>query len=547
MRFKRISPLLSAYSVVFGFASAYAAEPINLRGLQFQETQKQFHVALPGVKAVSGVSSTSADELKLLQQHKDQHNITHFRMQQQYHGFDVIGGYAIVHSQKSVTGLLSAANKSTMNGVVFRGLQSELGKPATDFVKNGDLALQEFAKLYQGHEVSQQSVMPVVYMDSEHNAHWAYKVSLMVQYTDKVPEKPTAILDAGTFKPFVKWNDIKTTLTPAKAKGFGGNKKMGEYSYGAGGYPYLEITRDDSQQLCYMENATVKVIDMKHRISTTNKPMQFDCLDETGDALSEVIYWSGYKADGYDKQNGAYSPTNDALYIGYVINHLYKDWYDVNALSTSKGSPMQLVMRVHYDRGYENAFWDGEQMTFGDGENFFYPLVSLGVGAHEISHGFTEQHSDLQYYGESGGMNESFSDMAAQAAEFYSVGKSSWLIGAEIVKPGSGYDALRFMDVPSRDGDSIDSANEYYDDLDVHYSSGVFNRLFYLIATTPGWDSRKAFDVMVKANMDYWTPYSSFIEGGCGVMNATKDLSYAVADVNKALYQVGIDSKTCSL
>src|SRR3990167_10869225 len=546
MRLRLISPLLSAYSVVFGLATANAAEPINLRASDFKETQQQFYIALPGVKSVS--AEASPDQLKLIKQHKDGHNITHFRMQQQYAGFDVIGGYAIVHSQNPLSGLLSANNQSTMNGIVYSGLQTELGKPNSNFVKNGAVALDQFAALYKGHEQSQKSVTPVVYIDSEHNAHWAYKVSLYVSYDDKIPERPTAILDAQTLKPFVQLNEIKTEenlLSPAKAKGFGGNPKLGQYAYGAGGYPYLEVMRNDTLKTCYMKNDTARVIDMKHKSASSPDPMKFSCFDQ--DMSDDGSYWTGYKGDGYDRDNGAYSPSNDALYAGFVINHLYKDWYGVNALSKSDGSPMELVLRVHYGQSYENAFWDGEQMTFGDGPSMFYPLVSLGVGSHEISHGFTEQHSNLNYYSQSGGMNEAFSDMAAQAAEFYSVGQSSWMIGSEIIKEDSGYETLRYMDVPSRDGESIDSADQYYSGLDVHYSSGVYNRLYYLIATTSGWTPKKSFDVMVKANMDYWTPYSTFKEGACGVISAAQDLNYSVDDVKAALSKVVINYKSCSL
>lgn len=206
---------------------------------------------------------------------------------------------------------------------------------------------------------------------------------------------------------------------------------------------------------------------------------------------------------------------------------------------------MQLVMRVHYGQGYENAYWDGKQMTFGDGDTMMYPLVSLGVGGHEVSHGFTEQHSGLEYFGQSGGMNESFSDMAAQAAEYYSVGKNSWQIGPEIMKEDSGYDALRYMDKPSRDGMSIDVADDYYGGLDVHYSSGVYNHLFYILANQPNWNLRMAFDVMVKANMDYWTPYSTFDEGGCGMLSAAKDLGYNLDDIKKSLSEVTINYQSC--
>lgn len=291
-----------------------------------------------------------------------------------------------------------------------------------------------------------------------------------------------------------------------------------------------------------MENEGVKVVDMEHTYFHYNRPMRFHC--KTANVVRSNIYRTGYHGDGYDLDNGAYSPTNDALYAGYVINRMYQKWYGVPAL-TKAGKPMQLVMRVHYGKGYENAFWDGKQMTFGDGDFNMHPLVSLGVSAHEISHGFTQQHSNLAYFGESGGMNEAFSDMAAQAAEFYARRSSTWKIGSDIVKQESGYKALRFMRKPSVDGRSIDRADEYYNGLNVHYSSGVYNRLFYLMAHKSGWNTRKAFDVMVKANMDYWTPYSTFEEGGCGILSATKDIGLSVADVKESLDEVAIKYDNC--
>ncbi len=67
------------------------------------------------------------------------------------------------------------------------------------------------------------------------------------------------------------------------------------------------------------------------------------------------------------------------------------------------------------------------------------------------------------------------------------------------------------------------------------------------MATQAGWDVHKAFDVIVKANMDYWTPYSNFIEGGCGILNAAKDLHLNVLDIKNILTQVGIDSRSCAI
>ncbi|MCB0394593.1 MAG: M4 family metallopeptidase, partial [Bdellovibrionales bacterium] len=193
----------------------------------------------------------------------------------------------------------------------------------------------------------------------------------------------------------------------------------------------------------------------------------------------------------------------------------------------------------HYGDSYENAFWNGSSMTFGDGATRFYPLVSLDVVSHEVSHGFTEQNSGLVYSGQSGGMNEAFSDIAAEASEFYAWGSTDFEIGAQIFKTAG--KALRYMDDPTKDGKSIGNAADYYNGLDVHYSSGVYNKAYYLLSTTDGWDPKKAFEVFVKANQEYWTPNATFVSAAQGVVSATNDLGYEVADVKAAFAAVGIN------
>jgi pseudolysin len=516
-----------------------AAESVPLDMTSFENIQKQFNLRLPGIRQASIASNNT---LMFLQQHVDKQYIAHIRMQQEYEGFPVLGGYAIIHTPGTTHTLLST-KKVDMNGVIYRGLEQELGHAGIDFTKNGTIALEQFKKNLGNQKISEQQVTPVVYIDTQKKAHWAYQVSVYINHNNDIPKRPTAIVDAVTYQPFIEWNDIKTVMMAAKAMGFGGNKKMGEYSYGKN-YPLLDITRETKTNTCFLETLDVRVVDMKHDYFSKNKAMSFPCRVSSKNL--ENTFWTGYKGNGYDRNNGAYSPTNDALYAGYVIKHMYHDWYGVEVLVDYKTNlPMQLIMRVHYGDGYENAYWDGRQMTFGDGEDMMYPLVSLGVGAHEVSHGFTEQHSDLAYFGQSGGMNESFSDMASQVAEFYSTGQNSWQIGADIMKEASGYDALRYMDEPSRDGVSIDTVNDYDGSLDVHQSSGIYNKLYYLIATTPGWDARKAFDIMVKANMDYWVPFSTFDQGACGLLRAANDLGMSTADIKKSLDRVAIKYNTC--
>lgn len=534
---KKLVSLSALTSFILTAGSAFAATPVSMNAGSMAYLKNQF-------QATSGTTAATQDNsLKELSSSQDFNKVYHQRMQQMYQGVPVIGGYVIVHSKKSNG--FAAASQANATGTVYRSLAGDLGAKPQDQSKK---ALEKWIAPYQQAKLSEKEVQLVVFIDDADQAHWAYKVAVKAEDGKNIPSKPSAYLDAKTLKPLVQWNDIKTEKHQAYAKGFGGNERAGKYVYDstAGNYPLLEITRDDDSEKCFMETNLVKVIDMEGDYSTDGRPMTFDCHSP----VDENTYMTGHDADGYDKINGAHSPSNDAAYIGYVIHHMYKEWYGVDALKNRDGSTMQVVMRVHYGNRYQNAFWDGKQMTYGDGGSMMYPLVSMGVGAHEISHGFTQQHSNLQYYGQSGGMNESFSDMAAMASIFYSFNESetpSFKIGDRIMKKSSGYDALRYMDVPSKDGRSIDSAKDYRDGIDVHYSSGVFNRLFYLMATTEGWNTRKAFDVMVQANSHYWGPYEKFKTGGCKVLKATNDYGYPVEDVAAALEKVGIDPDRCEV
>lgn len=543
-----MSPLFAA--IILSVAgSVEAAKPMVLQDTDFQSVQKNFRLSLPFMTKDHLLSpAESLNNLEFIKKNVDKNQVTHIRMQQMYAGVQVYNGYAILHTKNPES--LQTDSSVFMNGTLYEGLKEELGVPAKDLINRGQLAVEAFKKRHTGGVMEKPEVTPVIYIDDQDKAHWAYKIVARINHDVGRPQLINAIVDANTFEPFQTWDEIQTIKEAVKGHGFGGNPVIGHLEYGKGALPLLDMTLDTDTNTCYLENSAVKVVDMEHAMDwfdpvKKRNPMQFTCHAITDNG--QTSYTTGYRADGYDKINGAYNPANDAMYTGTVIKALYKDWYDMEALVQPDGKPLQLVMRVHFDSNYENAFWDPEQkyMTFGDGQFYFYPLVSLGIAAHEVSHGFTSQHANLRYAEQSGGLNESFSDMAAQAAEFYSTGKSSWLIGAEIVKPGSGMKTLRYMDKPSKDGRSIDTADQYYKGLNVHYSSGVFNRLFYLLANTAGWNTRLAFDVMVKANVDYWTPLATFKEAGCGVLYATKDLNYSLDAVKVALDKVRVDHSRC--
>ena len=385
-----------------------------------------------------------------------------------------------------------------VSGTMLRKIDADLTGPAVA-LSASDAARQARS----GAKGSNEQVKLFVMQDETGQARLVYLVSWLA--ASKEPSRPFVMIDAQTGSELKRWEGINHK----DATGPGGNVKTGKYFYGADFGP-LQV--DDN---CRMTGTNVDTLNMNHG-TTGGAIHQFTCPENT---VKEI--------------NGAYSPLNDAHYFGNVVFDMYRNWYNTAPLT------FKLKMRVHYSKNYENAFWDGSQMTFGDGATTFYPLVSLDVAAHEVSHGFTEQNSGLVYSGQSGGINEAFSDMAGEAAEFYMKGSNDWLVGAQIFK-GNG--SLRYFEDPTRDGKSIGHASDYYDGIDVHHSSGVYNRAFYLLANSSGWNTRKAFEVFVLANRLYWGANTDYQQGACGVSRATADLGYNKADVARAFQTVGVDA-----
>jgi Zn-dependent metalloprotease len=144
--------------------------------------------------------------------------------------------------------------------------------------------------------------------------------------------------------------------------------------------------------------------------------------------------------------------------------------------------------RVHYGNAYNNAFWDGSQMTYGDGSGNVNPLVELDVAGHEMSHGVTQATAALVYTGDAGGLNEANSDIFGTAVEFYANNASDtpdYLIGEKLNLNGNGT-PLRYMDKPSKDGASRDCWSSTLGSLDPHNSSGPLNHWFYLASEGSG-------------------------------------------------------------
>jgi len=210
-------------------------------------------------------------------------------------------------------------------------------------------------------------------------------------------------------------------------------------------------------------------------------------------------------------------PAADDVAVNQAFDGLgaTRDFYrDVLGRDSLDGKGMRLDAYVHRGRKFNNAFWDGAEMVFGDGDGVLFAdfTGSLDVIAHELTHGVTQFTANLAYHDQPGALNESVSDVFGSVVKQWRLGQTAaeadWLIGADIFTPGVGADALRSLKAPGTAYDSpqlgkdpqpdhlsgyVQLPNTEADDNGgVHLNSGIPNKAFYLVATGiggPSWEA----------------------------------------------------------
>jgi Zn-dependent metalloprotease len=229
------------------------------------------------------------------------------------------------------------------------------------------------------------------------------------------------------------------------------------------------------------------------------------------------------------------------------------------------GRGAHVVVTVHYEKNYDNAFWDGHQLVFGDGDGkvfgrFTKPIDVLG---HEFTHAVTQHTSGFVYQGQPGALNESISDVFAACLKQRVLGQSAaeadWLIGEGIFMPSINARALRSMSAPGtayddpvigRDpqvGSMADYVETTEDNGGVHINSGIPNRAFHLVATAlggPSWGQAGQiwYDTLVSDRVNGSTDFAEFATATVEVAQATdSSVAAAVAD---AWTEVGVSSSS---
>jgi vibriolysin len=483
------------------------------------------------------------------------------RYQQIYKGLPIVGAQVTISKPQTK----SAFVQSSVNGRLYSEVDLDV-IPQFGSQRAFEIAKKDYFKDQPFSPTKMEQSVLQIRVDANDQLKLAYLISFKTEDATHKPAWPFFIIDAHTGEVIQHWNNLQTYAD----NGPGGNEKVHEYWYGQEGLPSIEVSQNG--KICSMDSDLVRTVNLNY------------AWDWQGLNLSPYQYVCGDNRE--DHVHGAFSVDDDAFYFGHVIVNFFKDWYSTYPLQDENGAPKKLIMRVHFGSYFDNAFWDGQTMTFGDGF-FLYPLVSLDIAAHEVAHGFTQNHSNLEYHDESGALNESFSDMAGETARAYLLEKEpnlynkayltpnelTWTIGETVIPPEIPIEAIRFLNLPSLDGESADCvdkklargassicaisypelltvAENKYPDMDdrqsfiVHTASGVFNRAFYLLSKQLG--VKNAFHLMMIANAKYWTPTTTFKEAACGVLYAANDLRVDPKIIQIAFKKVGIETSNCN-
>ncbi|WP_100246984.1 M4 family metallopeptidase [Streptomyces viridochromogenes] len=472
------------------------------------------------IRAAQADAGSTARELGLGAQEKlvvrdvvkDANGTVHTRYERTYAGLPVLGGDLVTHVTKS--GTLKSVSKAT---------DARISVAATDAAISAATARKSALAAADSPKATAASPRKVVWAAGDKPV-LAYESVVKGLQHDGTPSELHVITDARTGK---KLYDFEAIDTGTGTSQYSGTVTLGTTPSASGGHDLTDSGRGGH-----------KTYDLNGATSGTGT-LFHDADDTWGDGTPA------------NRQTAAV----DAAYGAQVTWDFYKSEFGRNGI---RNDGKAAYSRVHYGNAYVNAFWSDQCfcMTYGDGQNNLKPLTSLDVAGHEMTHGLTSATAGLRYSRESGGLNEATSDIIGTSVEFFannSADAGDYLIGEKIDIRGNGT-PLRYMDRPSRDGNSADYWSRSVGRLDVHYSSGVANHFFYLLSegsgaktvngvsydsptydgsTVTGTGRDKAYRIWYRALTTYMTSSTDYAGARTTTLQAASDLYGA----NSAEYQ----------
>jgi bacillolysin/thermolysin len=442
-------------------------------------------------KALFNMDSASS-ELSLISQEKDSLGFTMYKYQQVYQGVPVFGNELIVHTDKngtttSINGYYDPEVKTAgLNTKATLSLAQALNKAK---VSEGVANVSKFdiqkGKLH-------------VYETEKGDYRLVYVITLST-LEGKQPVYADLFVDAHNGAIVHKIDKVNHAAATGTGTGvLGDTKTLNTDSY-SGGYYLRDITKP-----MYSTGGKIETYTANYGTALPGTLLTDADNVWTDRAAVDAHYYAGKTYD-------------------YYYNKLGRNSFD------NRGATMKST--VHYSRNYNNAFWNGTQMVYGDGDGRQFTSLSgaLDVVAHEITHAVTERTAGLVYEYQPGALNESFSDVLGNLVE--NKNDPKWLLGEDVTTPGIAGDALRSMSNPN-EYDQPDHMNEYRnlpntregDWGGVHINSGIPNKAFYNFVTTPGITKDNAGKIWYRALTQYLTSYSQFVDARNATIQAATDL-----------------------
>ncbi len=448
----------------------------------------------------------------------DQLGYTHFRYQQVYDNIPVENGVFYVHTKD---GRVVSANGERYGHIAVGSVPSMT--PDEAYQK----ALQAFPSEHLIKDDQKIAKPQLTIIPYEPVSRLAYKFDL---YSWSPLKREFVYVDAHDGSIFKRVNRIHDgDATGTAITMFNGN---------------ISITTDSVSPTQYRLRESGRPVETYDLNNGTNYATAVDFTDADNDWTTTT-----------NKDHAA----NDAHFGAESTYDLYFNNFGRNSYDDA-GTP--ILSYVHYSTGFVNAFWDGTAMTYGDGDGVNYdPLTSMEIVGHEITHGVTETSSGLVYAGESGALNESFSDIFGTTIRFtYSPAYGSWFIGDQMVINGGSGSPFRNMADPNQFQCADTYGGTYWNNGDiVHYDSGVQNFWYYLLVTggtgvndngdaytINGIGLQNAIAIAYRNNNVYLTPGSTFADARAGAIQSAIDLfgscSNEVIQTTNAWYAVGVGS-----
>ena len=249
-------------------------------------------------------------------------------------------------------------------------------------------------------------------------------------------------------------------------------------------------TLNDTHRILQKRNTVLNNLLIKEQETGKGERLVYDSQSKYQQRVA-LVRKEGEGAVNDETVNNAYDTS------GFVLGY-FKDTFGLNSIN---GEGMELISNIHYGKDYNNAYWDGDEMTYGDGDQIEFKnfASAVDVVAHEITHGVTQFLANLEYRGQSGALNEHFSDVFGtvikQKYHTQDIADADWFIGDTVVTKAFPGEAIRSLKAPGTANDfdrQPDHMKNYYSGTDdnhgVHINSGIPNKAFYLSCIEIGLD-----------------------------------------------------------